>query len=199
MPKLDGIGFLRRLKNEYRETKPVIIMNSDSSLQSMLQAAAGYGVDYFMLKPQHFESICETARDLSADTVSTAVHEEKEKNSLEENVTRFLRVLGITANLNGYRYMRSAIMMTMNDFGLLSPITKKLYPSLAQEYHTNKYCVERSLRHAISVSWQKGNKKLLNDIFGYSPDNSNLGRPTNSEYIAMAADDFRLRLKHGAM
>lgn len=199
MPRLDGIGFLRRLKNEYSGDKPIIIMVSEASLQGMMQAAAGYGVDYFMLKPQRFESICETARDLSEDCDRSAVSRQEPEDSLEENVTVFLRSLGFSANHNGYRYMRSAIMMTMNDFSVLSPITQRLYPSLAQMYNTSKYSVERSLRHAISKSWDRGNKKLLSDIFGYSADNSNLSRPTNSEYIAMAADDFRLRLKHDAL
>lgn len=198
MPKLDGIGFLRKLKNHKK--KPVIIMNSRSQLTSLLKTAAEYGIDYFMIKPQSYQEICRTVYDFTAGSESLQVaHPENKADELEKNVTLFLRKLGIPAHLDGYRYMRSAIMMTTNDLSLLSPITKKLYPMIADTYKTNKCCVERSMRHAIGVSWKRGNKKLLNDIFGYSAENSAMHRPTNSEYIAMAVDDFRLRLKHGML
>ena len=201
MPKLDGIGFLRKLKNHKK--KPVIIMNSHSQLTSLLRAASEYGIDYFMIKPQSYQEICRTVQDFTVATDVTDVSDDTspddKADELEKNVTLFLRKLGIPAHLDGYRYIRSAIMMTTGDLSLLSPITKKLYPMLADAYKTNKCCVERAMRHAIGVSWKRGNKKLLNDIFGYSPDISAMQRPTNSEYLAMTVDDFRLRLKHGML
>lgn len=198
MPKLDGIGFLRKLKNCGCKKKPVIIMNSHSRLTSLLHAAAEYGIDYFMIKPQSYREICRTVYDLTAgsETSDNNVSDSK-TDDMEKHVTLFLRKLGIPAHLNGYHYIRSAIMMTSDDLSLLSPITKKLYPMIADTYKTTKCCVERAMRHAIGVSWKRGNKKLLNDIFGYSSDNRSIDRPTNSEYLAMAVDDFRLRLKHG--
>lgn len=197
MPVLDGIGFLRKLKFSGIKKKPVIIMNSHSNITSMISAAVQYGVDYFMIKPQPFEDMCSTAREL-LNGAAESVEAKEEKNDLEKSVTMFLRTLGMPAHLDGYKYMRSAILFTLNDPGVISPITKKLYPMIAEMYKTNKSCVERALRHAIEVSWQRGNKKLIHDIFGYSCDSS-LSRPTNAEYIAMAADDLRLRIKHGML
>lgn len=200
MPKLDGIGFLRRLKNFSNKKKPVIIMNSHSQLTSLLRTAAEYGIDYFMVKPQSYREICRTVYDFTAESEAADNNiSDSKTDELEKNVTLFLRKLGIPAHLSGYRYIRSAIMMTSNDLSLLSPITKKLYPMIADTYKTTKCCVERAMRHAIGVSWKRGNKKLLNDIFGYSSDNHSIERPTNSEYLAMAVDDFRLRVKHGML
>ncbi len=199
MPLLDGIGFLRRLKGCGLQKKPLIIMNSFSQLTNLMGTAAAYGVDYFMIKPQSCRGICETALDLynSAPHSDVTRAARKDSDELEKNITLFMRGLGVPAHLDGYRYMRSALMLTVKDVTMLTPITKKLYPAIAQIYNTNKGCVERAMRHAIDVSWTRGNKKLLNDIFGYCTENSDMSRPTNSEYIAMASDDLRLRLKHG--
>ncbi|MGN0162962.1 MAG: sporulation transcription factor Spo0A [Candidatus Ornithomonoglobus sp.] len=199
MPRLDGIGFLRKLNAAKPERMPVIVMNSASQMSSMLNTAIHYGVNYFMVKPQSCSDICDTIFDLlsSDKEARLSEHKKQEEMSLEENVTSFLRCLGMPAHLSGYRYIRSALIRTTNDISLLNPITQKLYPVIAKEFNTSDSCVERAMRHAIEVSWKRGNKKLLNDIFGYGPDTSGTRHPTNSEYIAMAADDFRLRMKYG--
>lgn len=199
MPRLDGIGFLRKLSAAELDKKPVIVMNSASQMSSMLNTAIHYGVDYFMVKPQSCADICDTIVDLFSSDKEAKLSEYKrqEEMTLEENVTNFLRCLGMPAHLSGYRYIRSALIRTTHDISLLNPITQKLYPIIAEEFNTTYSCVERAMRHAIGVSWKRGNKKLLNDIFGYGPDTSGMRQPTNSEYIAMAADDFRLRLKYG--
>ncbi len=194
MPRLDGIGFLRRLRDSGYEKKPVIIMNMESSFNGLIHAAAEYGVDYFMIKPQKFSEVCETAYDLC--TASVRQKTETAADPTDKSVGMFLKSLGIPAHLSGYRYIRAAILMTAQDAQLLMPITKKLYPTIAERYGTTKSCVERAIRHAISVSWSRGNKKLITDIFGYSSDNKSIPHPTNAEYIAMASDDFRLRIKH---
>jgi two-component system response regulator (stage 0 sporulation protein A) len=164
----------------------------------MLATAIHYGVNYFMVKPQTNAEICDTIQDLlsSAKHSKTEILKKQEQQSLEENVSNFLRCLGMPAHLSGYKYIRAALMMTSDDISLLNPITQKLYPMIAEKFNTNGSCVERAMRHAISVSWKRGNKKLLCDIFGYNSDTAGMHRPTNAEYIAMAADDFRLRLKY---
>jgi two-component system response regulator (stage 0 sporulation protein A) len=149
-----------------------------------------------MVKPQMPKSICDTVIDLLSAGNTKQENVYNSQYSLEERVSGFLRHLGIPAHLNGYKYIRSAIIHTTNDISELTPITQKLYPRLAREFQTSSCSVERSIRHAIGVSWKRGNKKLLSDVFGYSPDTTGTRQPTNSEYIAMAADDFRLRLKH---
>lgn len=195
MPVLDGMGVLRRLKAAELPKKPVIIMSARAQLTNMLEAAAGYGVDYFMIKPQSHEAVCDTAHDLLNGTAAAQASSAPE---LEKTVTLYLRGLGMPAHLDGYRYMRSAIMLTMDQPELISPITKRLYPMIAQKYNTTNCCVERALRHAIGVSWRRGSRKLLADIFGYTAEDSSY-RPTNAEYIAMTSDDFRMKFKYSML
>lgn len=197
MPELDGMAFLRRLGSIGLQQKPIVIVNSFSKLTSMVETAERAGADYFMVKPQPDDTVCDTIIDLAGGT-KKKVAEREEEYSLETSVSYFLRALGVPANLDGYKYMRSAIIYASMDMSLLDPITKKLYPMIADKYSTSGGCVERSMRHAISVSWQRGNKKMMNDIFGYTIDDRRR-RPTNSEYIAMAADDFRIRCKYGML
>lgn len=198
MPLLDGIGFLRRLKAAELSRKPIIIMNSVSQLSGMINTAVSYGASYFMVKPQSPPVICDTILDLLSSDTSAKIEqaERTAELSLEESITNFLRCLGMPAHLTGYRYIRSALIHTSHDISLLNPITKKLYPLIAKEFHTTNSCVERAMRHAIEVSWKRGNKKLINDIFGYTDETIGMRQPTNSEYIAMAADDFRLKMKY---
>ncbi len=199
MPRLDGIGFLRRLRYVCHDHKPIIIMNSVSRLTGMLRTAAEYGMSYYMVKPQLCSEICDTIIDLYRGRSAAEPPKRGGGDKLEAGVTAYLRHLGVPAHLTGYKYMRSALMMTIKDISLLTPITKKLYPMIADKYGTNNSCVERAMRHAIGVSWERGDKKLLNDIFGYSSESGMMHhRPTNSEYIAMAADDFRLKMKYGS-
>ena len=195
VPVLDGISLLRKINTEYTEKKPIIIMNTYTRIPGMITAATRYGVDYFMVKPQTYENICTTAQEMLNGIVDTAAQPQKEGAvNIENEISFFLKSLGLPAHLDGYKYIRSALLYTINDPGIISPITKKLYPTLAEKYNTTKSCIERAIRHAIEVSWQRGNKKLISDIFGYCRD-SIISRPTNAEYIAMTADDMRIRLK----
>lgn len=199
MPRLDGLGFLRKMKTLNLKTKPIIIMNSEANFSTIINTALQNGVDYFMLKPQRNSEICQIAYDLfSSDAPHPPINSEQKFN-LEKSITVFLHGLGMPSHLDGYKYMRYAMIKTIDNADLLNPITKKLYPMIAENFHTTKECVERAIRHAISVSWQRGNKKQIKDIFGYTVDTSGSRRPTNSEYIAMASDDFRLRLHHGML
>ena len=196
MPVLDGMGFLRRLSSLGFKKKPVIIMNARAHFANIIETASGYGMDYFMIKPQQHKCVCETAHDLMTDTVPASAA--PQGNELERSVTLYLRGLGMPAHLDGYRYMRFAIMKTIAQPELISPITKRLYPMIAQNFRTTKCCVERAIRHAIGVSWNRGSRKLLSDIFGYTAEDSRY-RPTNAEYIAMTADDFRMKFKYNML
>ncbi len=191
LPTLDGIGVLRRIAAQTTE-RPVIIMLMQIQLAKMFEAAAGYGVDYFMIKPQSHRSICDAAHDLLSGGERSA---EEKGSELEKSIAEYLRGLGMPAHLNGYRYMRSALMLAVDDPAMISPITKNLYPAIAKMFRTSKSCVERALRHAIAVSWQRGSRKLLSDIFGYNYDDTPY-RPTNAEFIAMTSDDFRMKYKY---
>lgn len=196
MPVLDAMGFLRLMKNEYKDKKPFIIINSLTIPRAMLATAAENGADYFMIKPQPMEEVCDTiVTVMGKEDVQKRIFDESESD-LEIKITRFMHCMGIPAHLNGYKYIRSSLKLALENFGTIMPITKNLYPQLAKEYNKTPYCIERAIRHAIKVSWDRGNKKIINDIFGYSPDTPYMGCPTNSEYIAMAADDLKMRIKH---
>lgn len=196
MPVLDGIGFLKQLSHIPLKTRPRIIISSVSPLTPMLERASKYGVDYFMMKPQPYSEICDTVCDLFSDVSIKTAEEIVSTKNTEEIISVYMKQLGFSAHLIGFNYMRESLMLAVNDMNVLSPITRNLYPVIAKNNNTSSGCVERALRHAIGFAWPRGNKKLLNDIFGYSPDDVGHDRPTNSEFIAMLADDLQLRLRY---
>ncbi|MCM1121738.1 MAG: sporulation initiation factor Spo0A C-terminal domain-containing protein [Eubacterium sp.] len=110
---------------------------------------------------------------------------------LEQEISRFMLELGVPAHLRGYQYLRSAVEMCTNDMELVGSVTKLLYPDLAKLYRTTDQKIERAIRNAIEVSWERGNGDLFEQLFGYS-NSPEYGRPTNSEYIATVADHIRL-------
>ena len=195
MPGFDVMGFLRYLKNNYKKPKPFVIINSLTITPSMIKSAGSRGADYFMIKPQSYSEICNTITEL-ADESSVSPVTPPSNDSIDVKITHFLHCMGVPAHLNGYNYIRSSLKFAIDDITTLDPITRKLYPMVAKKYNKSPQCIERSIRHAIKVSWSRGNKKVIYDIFGVSPENACHGYPTNSEYIAMLADDLRLRLKH---
>ena len=177
------------------QRKMMLVIDSDSDHARMLakvfEAAAGCGIGYFTVKPQSPGNICDTAPDPAGGAGSI----DEKSPELEKSISAYLRGLGMPAHLNGYRYMRSALMLAVDDPAVISPITKNLYPAIASMFSTSNSCVERALRHAIAVSWRRGSSKLLSDIFGYCCDDTPY-RPTNAEFIAMTADDFRMKYKY---
>jgi two-component system response regulator (stage 0 sporulation protein A) len=120
--------------------------------------------------------------------------DEQTQISKRDYVTRMMLELGVPAHLKGYHYLRSAILMSFEDMEMVSRVTKLLYPSVAKEYRTTGQKVERAIRNAIEVSWQRGNLEAMEKMFGFSADTGK-GRPTNSEYIARIADEMRLRFQ----
>lgn len=194
MPKLDGIGVLKRMQRLAK--KPVVIAYSISSLQRTVETAITNGADYYLLKPQSFERVEETIRELvnpqlTASTESIAV---KKDLDLEALVTEFIHELGVPAHIKGYQYLRTAIMMVVENMDMLNFITKQLYPDIAKAYNTTASRVERAIRHSIEVAWTRGKPETMNDLFGYTIHTAK-GKPTNSEFIAMVADKIRLQIK----
>lgn len=198
MPKLDGIGVLRKIASSGLKEKPMFIVNSASSLQSLFNVASQYGASYFMIKPQSNESICDAIRDLFGIRVSPETDLETVYNDkvydLETMVTEYIHELGVPAHIKGYHYLRTAIMMVVKDMELLNYITKELYPEIAKAYKTTSSRVERAIRHSIEVAWTRGKPQTMNEVFGYTI-NTGKGKPTNSEFIAMVADKIRLKIK----
>lgn len=203
MPKLDGLGVLKKLQNTKLEKRPAYIAFSISALPRTVKAAISAGADYYLLKPQPFERVCETVRDianpqksvLSVPAAKPAISADNSGEvDLEALVTEFIHELGVPAHIKGYQYIRSAIMMVVENMDLLNFITKQLYPEIAKAYNTTASRVERAIRHSIEVAWTRGKPETMNEIFGYTI-HTGKGKPTNSEFIAMVADKIRLQIK----
>jgi len=122
---------------------------------------------------------------------SSFENSKKEEHDLEKDVTDMIHEIGVPAHIKGYQYLREAIMMSVNDIEMLSSITKVLYPTIAEKYDTTPSRVERAIRHAIEVAWNRGRMETLNALFGYTISTGK-GKPTNSEFIALIADKIRL-------
>ena len=137
----------------------------------------------------HIENLLPTNFSLSSNT-----SEDYGLSDLETQVTKIIHQIGVPAHIKGYQYLRTAILLTVNDSDIINSVTKILYPTVAKKYQTTTSRVERAIRHAIEVAWDRGDVEVLNSYFGYTIQN-NRGKPTNSEFIAMIADNLRLKYK----
>ncbi len=202
LSKLDGIGVVRTCKNTDTngEKQPIFIVVSAVSSPSVFVQATQAGADMCLLKPINVPSLCEHIKSFlssqldSAIPVSAAPAAVLAVPDIETQVTQIIHQIGIPAHIKGYQYLRTAIMMTLQDNKIISSVTKVLYPTVAKKYSTTTSRVERAIRHAIEVAWDRGDVDTLNSFFGYTIQN-NRGKPTNSEFIAMIADNLRLKYK----
>ncbi len=204
MPKLDGLAVLEQVRGEKEWKQPAFIVISAFNQQSITQEAFALGADYFLLKPfdtqsvlSRIKSTCykrkreeEIRRHASVEEAVIAPNILRTNWGRETEVSNLLHDIGIPANIKGYHYLRTAIMMTVDDFEVLNGITKILYPDIAKQYKSTSSRVERALRHAIEIAWERGNVETIDKIFGYTI-NGEKGKPTNSEFIAMVADKIR--------
>ncbi len=204
LSKLDGIGVLRNSKNlNFGSDKaPSFIIVSMVSSQSVFMEATRAGADLCLLKPYNADSLCahvsSLARARIAGAASSRGAEAETTDSrtpdIETQVTKIIHQIGVPAHIKGYQYLRTAILLTVKDSDIINSVTKILYPSVAKKYQTTTSRVERAIRHAIEVAWDRGDVDTLNSYFGYTIQN-NRGKPTNSEFIAMIADNLRLQYK----
>lgn len=136
-----------------------------------------------------------SAKDKSVETtIQSAEKEQQVIRDLEKDVTNMIHEIGVPAHIKGYQYLREAIMMSVEDPGMISSITKILYPTIAKRFQTTPSRVERAIRHAIEVAWSRGKMDTIDELFGYTIHNGK-GKPTNSEFIALIADKIRLEYK----
>lgn len=192
MPHLDGIGVLEKIPEMGLSHRPKFIILTTLSQETMTWRSIALGADYYILKPFELEVLGARIRQL-ADGQPAAVSIAKSRN-LDVEVTKVLHLMGVPAHIKGYQYLRDAILMVIDDMSLLGAITKELYPLIASKYVTTASRVERAIRHAIELAWDRGNVEVMSRFFGYTI-NSERGKPTNSEFIAMVADKVRLGLK----
>ncbi len=200
MPVMDGFGVLSRVAG-----KAVVIAVSGYESESTISKIAAMGADYYISKTVELSEIADRlvmftqknsggAKELEG-LFRVAVQEEK-TTSIESMVSNIIKLVGVPAHIKGYQFLRDAIMWTIEDMGLINAVTKELYPGIAKKYNTTSSRVERAIRHAIEVAWERGDIETINKLFGYTVHN-NKGKPTNSEFIAMIADRLRLQLKNG--
>ena len=203
MSKLDGLSVVRSAKAmSYGDDKPpVIIMTSPISNQNIFVQALQAGAELCLIKPLNHSNLIEYAesmlknRSMKLDRAIDSQSSDSDNTpDIEAQVTRIIHQIGVPAHIKGYQYLRTAILLTVKDSDIINSVTKILYPSVAKKYSTTTSRVERAIRHAIEVAWDRGDVDTLNSYFGYTIQN-NRGKPTNSEFIAMIADNLRLKYK----
>lgn len=193
MPYLDGIGVLERLEQQDADKRPKVVMLTAFGQESITHRVLELGADYYILKPFDLSILTERLRQLFARgpiSPRPAVVRDKDKGQ-DTKVTSVMHELGIPAHIKGYLYLRDAILMVIDRVDLLSKVTKELYPGIATKYLTTPSRVERAIRHAIEVAWDRGNMDFIQRVFGHTISQEK-GKPTNSEFIAMVADRLRL-------
>lgn len=200
LSKLDCIQVIKGAlaMNYTPDSPPAFIVVSVVNNQNIFFEASEAGADYCMLKPLDFSSLSERIIRLytrkqtgkSGNDVRTVPI----RSDLETQVTKIIHQIGVPAHIKGYQYLRTAIIMAIKDSEIINSVTKVLYPEVAKQYMTTSSRVERAIRHAIEVAWDRGDIDTLNSYFGYTIQN-NRGKPTNSEFIAMIADNLRLSNK----
>ncbi len=197
LSKLDGIGLIRNVKgiNFGADRAPTFIIASLVSNQNIFIEATNAGAALCLIKPFDYSSLCEHIDTLYRSRNSALTTQVKpNQDDMETQVTKVIHQIGVPAHIKGYQYLRTAILMTISDNDIINSVTKILYPSVAKKYSTTTSRVERAIRHAIEVAWDRGDVDTLNSYFGYTIQN-NRGKPTNSEFIAMIADNMRLKYK----
>ncbi len=206
-PRLDGLGVLRKLSE--KESAPPVLVLTGFVNAHVVAECANLGAAYFMSKPcdtvelmQRLRQSAQTGRKplpVTGSRTPAAAPETKTDNaSLESVVTDIIHEIGVPAHIKGYQYLREAIILTINDMDAINAVTKVLYPEVAKKFSTTPSRVERAIRHAIEVAWDRGDVETLQKFFGYTVSGIK-GKPTNSEFIAMIADCLSLRRKQGMM
>lgn len=191
---VDGIGIIRNAHNVC-EKLPSFILMSPINKQSILVEASDAGADVCLLKPFDSASLISHINaliNMNSKSATSAIT--GGAADMEAQVTKIIHQIGVPAHIKGYQYLRTAILMTIEDNDIINSVTKILYPTVAKKYQTTTSRVERAIRHAIEVAWDRGDVDTLNSYFGYTIQN-NRGKPTNSEFIAMIADNLRLKYK----
>ena len=189
MPNKDGISILEYMKKK-NINKKVIILTSYNT-QEMIRKVSEMGVSYFMLKPFELADLERRIKEVSEGVKYGGESLDLYHNNLQISITKTLHELGVPSHIKGYQYIREGVTLVYERPEIVGGITKELYPEIAKKYDTTVSRVERAIRHAIEVSWNRGNWQLMEDIFGHSVD-IDKAKPTNSEFIVTVADKLRL-------
>lgn len=193
LPKGDGIAILRAISS--MDKKPVTLATSIFVSEYVAANASSLGARYLMQKPCDISAIVERLEEFRGGENQRIIPMRRpDKNSIETMVTGIIHEIGVPAHIKGYQYLREAIIIAVEDMDVINAITKVLYPQVAKTFQTTPSRVERAIRHAIEVAWDRGDLDTLQKFFGYTVSNTK-GKPTNSEFIALIADKLQLQLK----
>ena len=193
LSKKDGIAVMKAIAA--MDTRPITLATSGFITDYVASAAAGLGVRYLMLKPCDASALIERLEEIrGGENLRLTSARRPGKTSIETMVTGIIHEIGVPAHIKGYQYLREAIIIAVNDMDVINAITKVLYPQVAKTFQTTPSRVERAIRHAIEVAWDRGDLDTLQRFFGYTVSNTK-GKPTNSEFIALIADKLQLQLK----
>ena len=184
MPRKDGLYFIEEMKKEDIK-KDIITMTSFNS-DVVMRKVANLGIKYYMLKPFEVSDLENRIR-----SIDESLNNDQPSKDLKISLTKLLHELGMPSHIKGYEYIREGIILLYNDPSIIGGITKELYPEIADKYNTSVSRVERAIRHAIEVSWNRGNLDLMEEVFGHSVDYDK-AKPTNSEFIVTLADKLKL-------
>ena len=195
MPNKDGIEVLKYLKNKQIDKKIIVLTSYNA--QSMIRKVSELGADYLILKPFELsvleEKILEIANNNAQGNTIDIYN-----NNLQISITKTLHDLGVPSHVKGYQYIREGIILVYNNPTIIGGITKELYPAIARKFNSTTSRVERAIRHAIEISWNRANWDLMEELFGYSVD-IDKAKPTNSEFIVTIADKLRLEYNRPLM
>ena len=197
LPRLDALGVLEGMARMEGIRRPRVMIMSGFDNPALEREVMTAGADYYFLKPFDAGAMAQRILGLWGDhpeTPTTQREQRAETSSLELEVTEIIHQIGVPAHIKGYQYLRDAILMAIEDGEIINAVTKRLYPAVAKKHGTTSSRVERAIRHAIEVAWDRGDVDTLTAYFGYTIHNER-GKPTNSEFIAMISDRFRLQLK----
>lgn len=209
LPYIDGIGVLETLNAQNAKQKTAVLVVSSFISDALTAEAMRLGVYYFILKPFDLSTLAGRVRSVASYPKNGAVQpsvpyapvsESRSIRSdldLETRITTIIHEIGVPAHIKGYQYLREAIMVAVKDREAVGAITKVLYPTVARTFSTTPSRVERAIRHAIEVAWDRGDIDTLQRFFGYTVSHAK-GKPTNSEFIAMIADKLQLQIRAGA-
>nr|WP_283675178.1 sporulation transcription factor Spo0A [Butyricicoccus sp. Marseille-Q5471] len=193
LPMIDGLMVVSKLQQQ-KASVPTFVLSAFASPQAGAECTA-LGVAAFLRKPIELSSLCDRIRMWNQG--KKQAESKGESLALEVRVTDVIHQVGVPAHIKGYQYLREAIMMAVEDMEAVGAITKILYPSIAKKFKTTSSRVERAIRHAIEVAWDRGDLETLQSYFGYTVSGVK-GKPTNSEFISMIADRLRLQMRFGS-
>ncbi|WP_405342036.1 sporulation transcription factor Spo0A [Ruminococcus sp.] len=199
MTHIDSIGVMRAIRKQKPEKLPMFVVYSSFDSPVLEREVMSAGATYFVLKPFNLSDLAENIVRLSKRQRQRSKGGIRQigydSNSLELKVTEILHQIGVPAHIKGYHYLRDSIILSIEKPEIINAVTKQLYPTVAKKYETTSSRVERAIRHAIEVAWDRGDVEVLNSYFGYTIQGSR-GKPTNSEFIAMISDKLRLQMKN---